>query len=167
MALGHRHDFSEIERAGNTFYAYCGIPEGRGFDETGPKGIITGIVSKNHVELSFKPVSKRTYHEIMLDITGCGTHDSISNLILSKFQRPDCDANPDLYKIILTGTPERGFVPDLSVLQSRLSEKFFHIKFKERLTFDYQLETLIKENNLKAILPGSFMTKLKKQEGFR
>lgn len=162
MALGHRHDFSEIERAGNTFYAYCGIPEGRGFDETGPKGIITGIVSKNHVELSFKPVSKRTYHEIMLDITGCGTHDSISNLILSKFQRPDCDANPDLYKIILTGTPERGFVPDLSVLQSRLSEKFFHIKFKERLTFDYQLETLIKENNLKGIFARKFYDQIEK-----
>ena len=40
IALGHIHKFSGIKRIGNTYYAYSGCPEGRGFDEEGDKGII-------------------------------------------------------------------------------------------------------------------------------
>ena len=35
IALGHIHKFSGIKRIGNTYYAYSGCPEGRGFDEEG------------------------------------------------------------------------------------------------------------------------------------
>ena len=35
IALGHAHAFSGLRRAGDSFYAWPGCPEGRGFDETG------------------------------------------------------------------------------------------------------------------------------------
>ena len=46
LALGHIHAYSGICSAGATVYAYPGCTEGRGFDETGEKGVIAGTVSK-------------------------------------------------------------------------------------------------------------------------
>jgi len=162
LALGHRHDFSGIEKVGSTWYAYSGVPEGRGFDETGAKGVITGIVARNYVDLTFVPLAKRTCHELALDITGCDTHESICRLVLEKLSKPGLDVNPDLYKVILTGTPEYGFYPDLSVLNAKLSDKFFYIKFKDKLTYDYRLDTLIKENSLKGIFARKFAERIEK-----
>ena len=38
VALGHIHAGGEIEKIGETYYAYSGCPEGRSFDECGVKG---------------------------------------------------------------------------------------------------------------------------------
>ena len=38
IALGHVHKRSEISKSGKTYYAYCGCPYARGFDETGEIG---------------------------------------------------------------------------------------------------------------------------------
>ncbi|MBO5364884.1 MAG: DNA repair exonuclease, partial [Clostridia bacterium] len=38
VALGHIHQRSSLARLDGVYYAYCGIPEGRGFDEEGEKG---------------------------------------------------------------------------------------------------------------------------------
>ena len=40
LALGHIHMGSGLQRSGSTFWAYPGCPEGRGFDETGDKGVL-------------------------------------------------------------------------------------------------------------------------------
>ena len=37
LALGHIHEKSGLQRAGETFYAWPGCPMGRGFDELGQK----------------------------------------------------------------------------------------------------------------------------------
>ena len=43
LALGHVHAFSAAcSRQGAPFWAYPGCPEGRGFDELGDKGFLTG-----------------------------------------------------------------------------------------------------------------------------
>ena len=68
-ALGHIHSFSGIKKSGKCIYAYPGIPEGRGFDECGPKGFIAGTVSKDEYSLNFYPVSKRQYIDEKLDIS--------------------------------------------------------------------------------------------------
>ena len=54
-ALGHRHTFSGVGRAGRTFYAYPGCIEGRGFDETGQKGVLCGTVEPGLARLQFVP----------------------------------------------------------------------------------------------------------------
>ena len=39
LALGHIHAASGLQKAGKTWYAWPGCPEGRGFDETGEKTV--------------------------------------------------------------------------------------------------------------------------------
>ena len=59
-----------MRQAGQTAWAYCGCPEGRGFDETGDKGVLVGEVSPGEAKLEFVPLCKRRYREITVDVTG-------------------------------------------------------------------------------------------------
>ncbi len=67
-ALGHIHSHG-IYKSGDTFYAYSGITEGRGFDECGENGYIMGTVSKGYCSLDFVPAAKRIYIDEKLDIS--------------------------------------------------------------------------------------------------
>ena len=70
LALGHIHAPSGLRRAGNTFYAYPGCLEGRGFDETGEKGALVLTVAPGQVESRFVPLCRHRYEAITVDVTG-------------------------------------------------------------------------------------------------
>ncbi len=87
-ALGHIHAGSEIKRAGDTYYAYSGCPEGRSFDECGIKGgiFITAENENGKKKLTFERprFCKRHYEKITVDISGCTTHEQMCAEIKKK-----------------------------------------------------------------------------------
>lgn len=72
-ALGHIHLGGKIEKEGNTYYAYCGCPEGRSFDECGVKGGIFLNAEKRGGELFVKfdlpRFCKKRYEKIEVDVS--------------------------------------------------------------------------------------------------
>ncbi len=70
IALGHIHQFTQVWQKEGTAYAYCGCPEGRGFDETGDKGVLAGTVAPGEVQMEFVPLCQRRYWDIPVDVTG-------------------------------------------------------------------------------------------------
>ena len=119
LALGHVHAFSGVRRAGMTAYAYPGCPEGRGFDETGEKGVLIGTVSHDGCDLAFRPVAARQYKILRVDCS-----DSV-NLLETVLSSLPGDTENDIYRIVLTGrTPSR---PDTAMLSDALSSRFFHL----------------------------------------
>lgn len=99
LALGHVHGRSGLRRAGKTLYAYPGCPEGRGFDETGDKGILLGRMENGTVSMDFLPLGGRRYWELPLDVTGISPADAVEALLPRLSSR-------DSYRLILTGTCE-------------------------------------------------------------
>lgn len=87
LALGHIHSYScgEIDARGR--YAYCGCPEGRGFDETGTKGFILLDTDKRSFE--FVPFAARTIADVDVDVTGCGGAYEMSERIRRQFPADD------------------------------------------------------------------------------
>lgn len=71
VALGHIHKGTGLRQENGVFWAYPGCIEGRGFDETGKKGILLGEIEKGRVDLDFVPVSKWRYEILEQDVTGC------------------------------------------------------------------------------------------------
>lgn len=68
-ALGHVHARSELSRLGKTYYAYPGCPQGRGFDETGEKGVYIGQIDESgHVSLEFNSLCMRQYLNITVEL---------------------------------------------------------------------------------------------------
>lgn len=149
IALGHRHAYSGIKKIGNTFYAYSGCPQGRGFDELGEKGVICGDVSKGLVDLEFVKTSKRRYEEIKIDITECYTHEEIKELIKRNIKEEERKRN--LYKIILMGEVNEELNIDEKFLSEQLSSEFYFCKVIDKTRVKVDLEEISKGYSVKAI----------------
>ena len=123
LALGHIHAFSGIKRSGKTYYAYPGCPEGRGFDEIGEKGLITGTVNKNGCDLQFRPLGGRAYRIQTVDLTGA---DDVADTVTKSLKY---NTERDIYRILLSG--EYGGDIAVQPLQRQLAERFFHITIRD------------------------------------
>lgn len=126
IALGHIHTFSGFLRAGKTTYAYCGIPEGRYFDEAARGGFIRGVIEKGKADMEFVPIAKRQNQTIYVDVSGVRTHETaitkIKEMISSK---------QDLYKIVLTGTLDKEINFQTELLEKALSAECFFCKVSD------------------------------------
>lgn len=71
LALGHIHARSGLQREGDTYWAYSGCTEGRGFDELGEKGGLWITVDDDgSVTEEFLPLCARQYEILECDFTG-------------------------------------------------------------------------------------------------
>ena len=105
LALGHIH------KAGRKASAvWPGCPMGRGFDETGEKGVILGTAKKGQVETRFHPLPVRQYRILEVDAG-------------EKITLPP-DSASHIYRIILTGESE-------GVDLSRLAEQCYALQIRD------------------------------------
>lgn len=162
IALGHRHSFSGIMKEGKTYYAYSGCPQGRGFDETGDKGIIYGYVSKGVVDLNFIKTSKRNYEEVIVDITGCFNYDSVKEKILSNIDENKRKNN--LYKIVLKGEVSEEFNIDENILKMKIENDFYYCKVIDKTSISLNLEEILKGYSVKSIFINKLISKLNETE---
>ena len=123
VALGHIHSFSGAQRSGATAYAWPGCPEGRGFDETGEKGVIIAEVQPGRCSLRFVPLGGRRYEIIKVDLT-----DKDNHLVAVMEALPE-NYDRDIYRIILTGECEA--VPDMNVINAALDGEFFALRLRD------------------------------------
>ncbi|MBQ6539842.1 MAG: DNA repair exonuclease, partial [Oscillospiraceae bacterium] len=136
LALGHVHTFSGIKRAGNTFYAYPGCPMGRGFDETGKKGVIIGTVDRGSVDLRFEPLSAREYRIIRAG------QKELDGAI------PE-DGRNTVTRLILTGKWDRK--PEIRRLYEKLEDRFYHLTIVDETAPDENIWLGLEEDNLKGL----------------
>lgn len=170
-ALGHVHAAGS-GRAGKTLWAYPGCPEGRGFDELGPKGVL--IVSLNEparpaitspggpaaapaelgavpAGVKFVPICRRQYR--------------IESVEESSFvdALPQGES-PDLVRILLTG--ESRSAPDLAALAAQAAPHFFHVELRDQTTLPQDLWARAGEESLTGLFLREMRARLEAaQEG--
>lgn len=162
IGIGHRHSFSEIKKERNTFYAYAGCPQGRGFDELEDKGIIIGEVAKGYVDLNFRRTSKRNYYHIEIDITGALGYEDIKNKILSEIKKEDRESN--FYKIELKGEIESYLNINEKVLLEKLKNEFYFLKIKDKSDVKIDLDKILKDYSIKGVYARKLLEKQKLKE---
>ena len=143
-ALGHIHAGSGLQWAGDTAWAYCGCPEGRGFDECGPKGALCVTIGDSGVSAEFKMLCRRQYR--------------VEKVELSRFHEA-LPALPgrDLVRIILTG--ESGRAPDLAGLTELARSQFFYAEVQDQTTLPRDLWARAEEDNL----TGLFLREMRRR----
>lgn len=130
LALGHIHQYSGLQRAGGTYWAYPGCPEGRGFDETGEKGVLYLEATPGQVSARFVPLGRRRYEVLSVDLTGAEDPLAAVRAALPP------DTARDVYRILLTGACPP---PDLPALERALAPGFYGLTLRDRTRLPQQL----------------------------
>lgn len=149
-ALGHVHTSKGVCKAGGTHYAYAGVPQSRGFDELGTKGVWVGTVHKGHVDLKQHSTCEYTFEEIILDITGCTDYSHIADRI------KEVTDSSNNYKIHLTGSFEGGFAINADRIVNLL-EDYSVVKIYDETGEKPDLEALKNEQSLRGFFVKSLM----------
>lgn len=162
IALGHRHKYSEVKKINNTYYSYCGCPQGRGFDELNDKGVIYIELMDGFLEEEFIRTSIRNYYETNIYITGCFGYQEVANKILSEISEENRINN--FYKIILKGEISDEFALNEEVLRDLLKDFFYYIKIIDKSEIKLNMDELIKGYSIKSIFAKKLYEKLKEAE---
>lgn len=149
LALGHIHTCSGVLKAGATYYAYPGCAQGRGFDETGEKGVLIGTVAKGVCDLRFQPLQGRRYLVREVDVTDAA--DAQAALAAALPQEP----SPDICRIVLTG--EYDGRPDVDALAALAESRYFSATVRDRTRIRRDIDAMAAEDTLK----GLFLHRLK------
>ena len=141
LALGGRLEASGQRRAGRTWYAWPGCPEGRSFEETGEKGVYAGELEKGEVSLRFVPLARRRYLAPRLDVTGRLPEEALRDLM--------GQANPqDILRITLTGERDPAHEPDLTELTALASGYFYSAILRDETALSQSLWARAEEDTL-------------------
>ena len=161
IAFGHIHMRTDILHSGRTAYAYCGCPEGRGFDELGEKGVYIGTVRKDKIDLEFRTVCRRRNLVVPVDIGGVSSNNEAAAVILQTLNRQFGEAyGENLYKIILEGALDASFSPDCAAVAARLENELYFVKIKDETHIRADLSALSKETSLKGIFVRRMLEKI-------
>ena len=125
LALGHIHQCSGLQREGEAFWAYPGCPEGRGFDETGDKGVLYVEAEPGRCQVEFVPLCRRRYQIIPADVTGAEDLSALLEAALPQSLRED------VCRLVLTGVREEGDW-DLKRLEARLAPRCWVLTLQDR-----------------------------------
>ena len=136
LALGHIHAYSGLQQAGSTFYAYPGCVEGRGFDETGEKGVLVLTAAPGAVESRFVPLGRHRYEAITVDVTGRDPIAAVPSAI---------PAGVYGCRVTLTGESEG---VDLPALRAALAGKCAALKLIDNTRLPLKLWNRREEDNL-------------------
>ncbi len=146
VALGHIHKGTGLQREGRVYWAYPGCIEGRGFDETGYKGVLFGTLEKGHADLQFVRISKRRYEVAACDVTGC---DRLQALDRVRALARTFGADTAL-RLVLTGEVRSGLL--LFPEEIGTGPEFpYAVEFSDRTTLAPDFTELEQNNTLKGV----------------
>lgn len=153
LALGHHHTASGVRMTGATYYAWPGCPEGRGFDETGEKGIYLGRVDQLRCELDFLPLAHRQYREEKLDITGQDPYQALHAFL----EQTD---SQDILRLILTGERLEDQAPDLTALTALAAPHLYSVQLRDETTLPQSLWARKEEDTLTGLFLRTMAQKM-------
>lgn len=143
LALGHIHTYSSGDIDVRGKYAYCGCPEGRGFDETGEKGFI--LLDTAARSMQFIPFARRTIREYDADIGGCsGAYEAYERI--RRMYPPEREA---IVRFNLRGNLDFRDARLAKEIKSYLSDAYYFVDVKDKTSVRANVAADAAETTLK------------------
>jgi len=164
VALGHVHAHCGINRAGAVVWSYSGIPEGRGFDELGGKGVIVGTVTNSGVDLEFVKCNKRSYHTIDTEMP----NDVLDSDARARFLLDtvlNIGTSDDFYKISVVGEIPPKYPLNLDAIVNKLNQTLHYVKISDDTFFEYDYDELTKETGVRGLFVKNMREKIFNSDG--
>lgn len=151
-ALGHVHAAASGQE-GDTLWAYSGCPEGRGFDELGPKGVLLVSFDEPASLAISSPDGPSVSHDIGVPpvaasfIPLCQRQYRIEPVDIDNFEAAlPREPSPDLVRFLLRG--ERAEPLNLAALTAQAAPHFFHVELRDETTLPEDLWARAEEDSL-------------------
>lgn len=143
IALGHVHTHNGFGKVAGTTYGYCGIPEGRAFDECGEKGVVIAEIGKGYAHCRFVPLCSRKYILKTVDVSGAEDNLQICDLIESHLEGTE-----NAYRVTLSG--DKSTFVDLKFIKDYLEKNYYFIEVEDNTEEyddnEYSLKNLFIKN---------------------
>ncbi len=137
IALGHIHK-EGILRAKGSLCAWPGCPMGRGFDETGEKGVLV-VTLEEQADARFLPLDTPRFYDWQTEIL-TDAQTAVAALLPAV-------AGDDHYRITLTGEAEK---PDLAALTARFAQ-YAHLELRDYTVPATDLWACIHDDSLEGV----------------
>lgn len=138
LALGHYHRNRVDRLDGRGVWAYCGTPEGRGFDESGEKGFMLIEIEGRRVASAFIPFAKRTIHLVSIDISKLFSQREIEMKVMEAIAPlPETD----IVRVILRGIADPELNKDIHQLHTALEDRFFLVSVTDESNVVLRVES--------------------------
>ncbi|MDR1131637.1 MAG: DNA repair exonuclease [Oscillospiraceae bacterium] len=148
-ALGHIHARTPLMTAGGTAYAYPGCTEGRGFDETGEKGLLIVTLSDAGVRTEFVPLGGVRYEILRVDVGGKDVSAAVCEAVSGLTENDCC-------RLVLAG--ECSAQPDLGLVRKALEGRFRELQLRDETTPKRELWPLRNKDTLSGVLLDKLYT---------
>lgn len=160
IALGHCHNECGVGKVENTYFGYPGCLDGKGFDETGPKGALFIKMDKNagevKLESKFVRFSHRRYEVETINATGIVDKDTLVRKIKTIIANNGYDKDTMLRVIIEGNVPSDLNFDDLTYTKS-ITEKISSFEVKNKTTPMLDIDDLMRDPTIR----GAFFEALK------
>lgn len=162
LALGHYHSYTEYRVDDRAVACYSGTPEGRGFDECGPKGyVLLEVTPQKQIKRQFVPFAQRTLHEVRLDLSGCTRQSELESRAEAALADIPRD---DLVKLTVCGELDPDFEPDYLRIDRRLEDFWFSRRNDDEVSVlirpeDYRDDRSLKGEFIRLVLADESLTK--------
>ncbi len=142
VALGHIHVRSPLQKAGETAFAYPGCTEGRGYDETGEKGVLLVTLSESGVSSEFIPLGGVRYEIINVNIGGKEAVRAVEDAVIGLSQNDCC-------RLILSGECDE--LPDVNAIRKKFEGRFRELQLRDETTLKRDVWAQRGQNTLSGV----------------
>jgi DNA repair exonuclease SbcCD nuclease subunit len=147
-ALGHYHQQRKVANPLDGAQAwYCGIPEGRAWDEEGTCGYLLGeIDGLGALTVQACPSNQYPLATITLDCDGYASREQIIDAILKR--RGSAFDARTILRVRIEGSPDPTLDMSTAEIEERLAGEVLHITWEDRTSPAIDFESLAKERTL-------------------
>jgi DNA repair protein SbcD/Mre11 len=143
-ALGHYHQQHRIENPiDETPVWYSGIPEGRGWDETGDCGYLLGQIVDNTVQIENRFCSQYRLNTLTVNCDAFATREQILDAILQ--ERGALFDPKTILRIQLVGALDSKLDLSLPELSERLSDEVLYVQWDDQTHPALDFESIAQE----------------------
>jgi DNA repair exonuclease SbcCD nuclease subunit len=147
-ALGHYHQQHQVPNPfDETQVWYCGIPEGRGWDEEGACGYLIGEVRDGQIRIESRYSSQYPLRTMTIDCDDFSTREQIVEEIIK--QRGTAFDTKTILRVRLTGSIDPRLDLSTQELSERLAEETLHISWDDRTEPALDFEATAEEKTLR------------------
>ena len=144
-ALGHYHSYAQKRIDERGIAVYAGTPEGRGFDEVGPKGAVLIEIAGQKITHEFLPLARRTLHRIEADISAAKSLLDVFSLCEGALASA---GKEDLVRLVLIGKRKHLPAVDTLAVARHFRAEFYYLEAEDESSAAPDIEKYKDESSL-------------------